>query len=838
MDIILFSSAFLLIALASRQAGIHLLKTGLPLISAFLLTGMVAGPHILNMISEEAVKSLGFIDEISIAFIAFAAGGELYLKELKPRLKSIAWISLGIVIFTFFMAASALMILSENIPFMQQLSVEAKIAIAILTGAILVARSPSSAIAIVNELRAKGRFTQTILGVTIISDVAVIAVFAFSSSAADALLTGLGFDLFTIVLFAGELAVSVLIGFGVSRLIAAILYLPLPQLAKTIFILCTGYLVYDLSAFARSFSHQIFSVEILLEPLLICMTAGFMVSNHTRFRDEFLKLLSDAGPLIYIAFFTLTGASLSLDILITTWPIALALVFVRLIAIFAGSFIGSFISGNPLRQSALGWMAYITQAGVGLGLAKEVAVEFPQFGDPFATLIITIIVINQLIGPPLFKCAVKLMGEDHSKADFPSYDDNRSVVIFGADSQASALSFSLTSQGWDVVMAAVDTQPIGNDHENNRIIPVADIDIPQLKKIGADTAQAVVAMLSDEQNLNICRIAFETFGTRTLIVRLNDRNEINSFHELGALIVDPSTALVSLMDHFVRAPDAASLLMGMNTEQTVADLPMKNPALTGIALRDLRLPFDLIIMSIRRRGVLFVPHGFTRIEAGDLVTVLGSEPSIKELALRFDANATDVVVQMVKKAADKNLPADFESVRNLLKSRKDHPRDRFDILIQSSLIHDLKGALNLETFFKWAAGQMSSELDISADVLEALLMEREAEITTVISPGLAVPHIIVPGNNIFKALIVRAKKGIIFSEKKPPVYAAFILIGSKDERNFHLQALSAIAQIVLDPQFERKWRRAKNIRHLKNILLDAPRKNIKAAKSNKAKTGY
>ena len=60
-----------------------------------------------------------------------------------------------------------------------------RIAVAMLAGAILVARSPSSAIAIVNALRAKGPFPQTALGVTVIMDVVVIFIVHAEESADD-----------------------------------------------------------------------------------------------------------------------------------------------------------------------------------------------------------------------------------------------------------------------------------------------------------------------------------------------------------------------------------------------------------------------------------------------------------------------------------------------------------------------------------------------------------------------------------------------------------------------------------------------------------------------------
>jgi len=78
MDLLVFGTCFAIIAIASKQIGHSLVKTGIPLISGFLLTDIVAGPYVLDLITREATLNLRFVDEISLGFIAFAAGGELY----------------------------------------------------------------------------------------------------------------------------------------------------------------------------------------------------------------------------------------------------------------------------------------------------------------------------------------------------------------------------------------------------------------------------------------------------------------------------------------------------------------------------------------------------------------------------------------------------------------------------------------------------------------------------------------------------------------------------------------------------------------------------------------
>jgi mannitol/fructose-specific phosphotransferase system IIA component (Ntr-type) len=103
------------------------------------------------------------------------------------------------------------------------------------------------------------------------------------------------------------------------------------------------------------------------------------------------------------------------------------------------------------------------------------------------------------------------------------------------------------------------------------------------------------------------------------------------------------------------------------------------------------------------------------------------------------------------------------------------------------------------------------------------LMNREDESSTVLSPDLAIPHIILPGEKRFEVLLARAKKGIYFSEEYPNIKLIFVIAGSKDERQFHLQVLAAIAQIVQQPDFKDKWLAAPSINALRDIVLLADR---------------
>lgn len=76
-------------SLAAYQAGAFVRKFRLPLVTGFLLVGMVSGPYGLGLFSPEAGQTLRYVDMMAAAFIALAAGGELHLREVRSRLKGI-----------------------------------------------------------------------------------------------------------------------------------------------------------------------------------------------------------------------------------------------------------------------------------------------------------------------------------------------------------------------------------------------------------------------------------------------------------------------------------------------------------------------------------------------------------------------------------------------------------------------------------------------------------------------------------------------------------------------------------------------------------------------------
>ena len=183
-------------------------------------------------------------------------------------------------------------------------------------------------------------------------------------------------------------------------------------------------------------------------------------------------------------------------------------------------------------------------------------------------------------------------------------------------------------------------------------------------------------------------------------------------------------------------------------------------------------------------------------------------------------------MHIVQRVTDKELKAVTleNELRDILIERDEIIADRFDRLIERCEIMDLKGKRDAQKVFRKAAYILSARLGSNEYVLFEKLLHREAGGSTVIQPGLAIPHIIVEGEKKFDILVVRAVDGIKFPHAPDPVKTIFFLAGSKDERNYHLRALMAIAQIAQEADFEKRWLAAPGPQELRNLLLLSKRK--------------
>jgi mannitol/fructose-specific phosphotransferase system IIA component (Ntr-type) len=189
---------------------------------------------------------------------------------------------------------------------------------------------------------------------------------------------------------------------------------------------------------------------------------------------------------------------------------------------------------------------------------------------------------------------------------------------------------------------------------------------------------------------------------------------------------------------------------------------------------------------------------------------------------RIRANQEFALMHVVERLTAKDLTEHMleDELKAIIRKRDDIVIDRFDSIVENCAILDVEDSCDADSLFERLAEQLSNgDRSVKAGVKE-FLWQREKDSSTVISEGLAIPHIILEGEERFEIVLARSRAGIVFPDTdSAPVHAVFCLAGTKDQRNFHLQALSAIAQVALKPEFMNKWQRAKDCSGLRDIVL-------------------
>lgn len=186
------------------------------------------------------------------------------------------------------------------------------------------------------------------------------------------------------------------------------------------------------------------------------------------------------------------------------------------------------------------------------------------------------------------------------------------------------------------------------------------------------------------------------------------------------------------------------------------------------------------------------------------------------------------LLHLLERLTNRRLAGDNleRELKEIISERDEIVFDRFDHLVDKALIVDLEQKYSLPDFFRLAAEAIAPRVGLSPQEIEQALLQREQESSTALAPFIAVPHLIIKGQNIFDLTIFRCREGIYFSPATPAVKAVFVLIGTADERHFHLRALAAIAQIAFNSEFAQHWLQARGSSGLKHLIHLAERQRF------------
>jgi mannitol/fructose-specific phosphotransferase system IIA component (Ntr-type) len=226
-----------------------------------------------------------------------------------------------------------------------------------------------------------------------------------------------------------------------------------------------------------------------------------------------------------------------------------------------------------------------------------------------------------------------------------------------------------------------------------------------------------------------------------------------------------------------------------------------------------------------------VSYGFLLVELGSFplaiaAAILGAATAWYAFYAKVHVLRESALVRL----AERLVRADFDDhdveaeLSRITRERDRLVLDRFDHLIQDCPVLDLPAGTTRDALFRTAADRLAPSVGRSAEETYELLLKRENLSSTVVRPGLAIPHLILDDVREFCILLIRCREGVVFGEAGPPVHTAFILAASPQERDFYLKALMAIAEIAQDPDFDPKWTRAGGPEALREVVLAAERR--------------
>lgn len=360
----------------------------LPNVTAFLVGGLLVGPSVLGLLSEEMVGSFTLVTDVALGFIAYSIGAEFRMGYLRQ-------IGMKPIIITLFQALTALALVDAVL-----ILAGFPVALSITMGAIATATAPAATLMVIRQYKAKGVVSDMLLPVVAMDDAVGLVAFAISTAIAQALVSGAALTA-QAMFFAPmlEIAGSLALGFALG---VALAYL---------------------SRFFKSRGNKLaLSIMVLflalalceawgLSSLLVCMMVGAAMTNLSRDANVLLEQSDRFTPPLFLLFFVISGAGLDLSVLPTVGLLGVLYVVVRAVGKWLGAFVGSAAVKAPDNVRKYLGLTLIPQAGVAIGMAALVVDILPAYGAQIRAVVLAATLVYELVGPVVTKLALERAGE-------------------------------------------------------------------------------------------------------------------------------------------------------------------------------------------------------------------------------------------------------------------------------------------------------------------------------------------------------------------------------------------------------------------------------------------
>jgi Kef-type K+ transport system membrane component KefB len=372
-------------------------RVGIPQVVGFIVIGVVLGTSFLNIIPLDLAEELTFISEIALGLIGFDIGSHLLFGDLRRLGRSIVFILFFEAVGTFVLVTAGIYAITRSWH------------TALIFGALSSATAPAATVDVLAEYEAKGPLTTSLLAVVGMDDALALILYSLAAALAESLLSQSGPpSLMQVVeLPLVEIGGSLLLGLGMGLLLDQIM--------------CRMKRQHDVMAVSIGFVFlcvglsQAFGFSLILSTMILGITVVNRCADHGR---HIRFTIEQAGPVVYVLFFTLVGARFQISLLPAMGLLGLAYVLLRSSGKFMGAWLGGTLGGaQPVVRNNLG-LGLLSQAGVAIGLALASAARFSVYGEEgraLGSLIINVITattfVVQIVGPICVKLAITRAGE-------------------------------------------------------------------------------------------------------------------------------------------------------------------------------------------------------------------------------------------------------------------------------------------------------------------------------------------------------------------------------------------------------------------------------------------
>lgn len=387
------------VILAAMYAGRIFNRLKMPHLTGFLLCGAALGPEMSGALTGAMLHDLSLVKRVAVGLIALVAGCELNLRALRPQMRPIGMQAAGglglagLGLFAFFWFALPHLAATDDLVGGQ------RAAVALVLATVLCALSPAVVIGLLGETRAAGPLSDAALSIVVLADLAIVVAFTGSNAIAGSVFATEGAPAVggfsTLALHLGGSA-------AVGALIGAVLAVYVVRVGRRV----------ALFVFSVLFVVAEAGVSVHLDPLLVGLTAGLVLENASPVSGgQVVRETEPATVPIYALFFGVIGAEIHLRDFMAVAGWAIGAAAVRALAFVIGTGLGGRAAGVDPALSRLLPLGMISQAGVALALADLLSSSPQPWARAVAPLVFGTVVVNQLIGPVLFRHALVRAGE-------------------------------------------------------------------------------------------------------------------------------------------------------------------------------------------------------------------------------------------------------------------------------------------------------------------------------------------------------------------------------------------------------------------------------------------